>query len=68
MKEDPVQASNEVKSSQAPATQEAKVTKLEPRRKSAGKPKVRQNLKGPKIGRGTRITKPTFGNVTSTFY
>lgn len=62
-------------SPQAPApapdkdpTPEPDIAQLEPRRKPAGKPKVRQNLKGPKIGRGTRITKPTFGNVTSTIY
>jgi hypothetical protein len=64
-KEAPAPASEEPTKVEAP---EATVTQLEPRSKSAGKPTVRQNLKGPKITRGTRITKPTFGNVTSTFY
>jgi hypothetical protein len=63
------------KADQAPAAEveptaapEATVTSLQPRRKVVGKPKVRQNLKGPKIGKGNRITKPTFGSVTSTTF
>jgi hypothetical protein len=51
---------------EAPAT-EATVTSLTPRRKPAGKPSVKKQLKGPRIGKGKRISKPTFGTVTSTY-
>ena len=52
--------------SDVPAT-EATVTSLTPRRKSAGKPVVKKQLNGPRIGKGKRISKPTFGTVTSTY-
>lgn len=51
---------------EAPPT-EAAVTPLTPRRKPAGKPLVKKQLKGPRIGKGKRISKPTFGTVTSTY-
>jgi hypothetical protein len=51
---------------ETPST-EATVTSLTPRRKPAGKPSVKKQLKGPRIGKGKRISKPTFGTVTSTY-
>jgi len=66
-KEEQAPVSEETPNVAPPEAGTAVVTSLEPRRKPAGKPKVRQNLKKQKIGQGTRVTKPTFGNVTSTY-
>ena len=44
------------------------MTSLEPRNKVVGRPTVRQDVGTVKIGGATRITKPTFGSVTSEFF